>query len=138
LTYFLAPGAFPPHAPELEVRVNGRAWARVDALFGRGPADEVYVVREDAEGRSYVQFGDGLTGARLPSGVKNVTAVYRTGVAARGPSKPGASPSAGERPPGFHKVHLAGIVSGGAEPEDLEKARAAAPGKVQSLGRLVS
>jgi hypothetical protein len=35
-------------------------------------------------------------------------------------------------------VSLAGIVSGGAEPEDGEKAREAAPGKVQSLGRLVS
>ena len=33
---------------------------------------------------------------------------------------------------------LSGIVSGGAEPEDGEKAREAAPGKVQSLGRLVS
>jgi hypothetical protein len=26
------------------------------------------VVREDADGKSFVQFGDGRTGARLPSG----------------------------------------------------------------------
>jgi len=67
-----------------------------------------------------------------------VTARYRTGNGARGAIKPGATPSASERPPGFDKVSLAGIVSGGADPEPADKAREAAPGKVQSLGRLVS
>jgi hypothetical protein len=138
LTYFLSAGAIPPQIPELEIWVNGRLWIRVDAFFGHGPKEEIYIVREDAEGRSFVQFGDGETGARLPSGVKNVSAVYRTGTGARGPIKAGATPTASERPPGFDKVTLAGIVSGGADPEDQERAREAAPGKVQSLGRLVS
>ena len=138
LTYFLSSDQFPPHAPELEVYVSGRLWSRVDAFFGSGPKDEVYIVREDANGLSFVQFGDGETGARLPSGVKNVSVRYRTGVGARGPIKPGATPSAGERPDGLDKVSLAGIVSGGADPEPGDKAREAAPGKVQSLGRLVS
>jgi predicted phage baseplate assembly protein len=138
LTYFLSAGATPPHVPELEIWVGGRLWTRVDAFFGRGPQETIYIVREDSEGRSFVQFGDGETGARLPSGLKNVVAVYRSGVGAYGPLKPGASPSAAERPPGFDKVALAGIVSGGAEAERGDKAREAAPGKVQSLGRLVS
>lgn len=138
LTYYLSNGAVPPQTPRLEIWVGGRLWSRVDALFGCRARDEVYIVREDAEGRSFVQFGDGETGARLPSGVKNVLARYRSGVGARGPIKPGATPSSGERPDGFDKVTLAGIVSGGTDPEDLEKAREAAPGKVQSLGRLVS
>jgi hypothetical protein len=138
LTYWLSNGAVPPQTPFLEVWVGGRLWTRVDALFGHGPREEIYIVREDAESRSFVQFGDGETGARLPSGVKNVVAHYRSGTGARGPVKPGAAPSSSERPEGFDKVSLAGIVSGGADPEDLEKAREAAPGKVQSLGRLVS
>jgi hypothetical protein len=138
LTYFLSADAVPPQVPELEIWVNNRLWARVATFYGRGPKDQVYIVREDAEGRSFVQFGDGESGARLPSGIKNVRAVYRTGIGARGAIKPGATPTASERPPGFDKVTLAGIVSGGADPEDLEKAREAAPGKVQSLGRLVS
>jgi len=138
LTYFLSVGAIPPQTPELEIWVNGRLWTRVDTFFGHGPKEEIYIVREDAEGRSFVQFGDGETGARLPSGVKNVKAIYRTGTGARGPIKPGATPTGSERPPGFDKVTLAGIVSGGADPEDQERAREAAPGKVQSLGRLVS
>jgi len=138
LTYFIDSDGTPPQAPELEIWVGGRLWTRVDALFGRGPKDEVYIVREDAEGRSYVQFGDGETGARLPSGLKNVSAVYRTGIGARGPVKPGSTPTAPERPVGLDKVSIAGIVSGGAPAEDLECAREAAPGKVQSLGRMVS
>lgn len=136
LTYYItADGTL---RPELQVWVGGRLWTRVDALFGTGPRDEVYIAREDADGRSHVQFGDGETGARLPSGVGNVIARYRSGDGARGPMKPGAVPSAPERPAGFDKVNIAGIVSGGADPEDAGKAREAAPGKVQSLGRIVS
>lgn len=138
LTYFLDAGGTPPHVPELSIWVNGRQWTRVDAFFGHGPTDTVYIVREDAEGRSFVQFGDGITGARLPSGLDNVVARYRSGAGARGPVKAGTTPTASERPPGFDKVALAGIVSGGADAEDAGKARLAAPGKVQSLGRLVS
>ncbi len=138
LTYFLSAGAVPPQTPELEIWVNARLWTRVDAFFGHAPDEQIYIVREDAEGRSFVQFGDGETGARLPSGLKNVVAVYRSGVGAHGAIKPGATPTASERPPGFDKLSLAGIVSGGADPEDGDKAREAAPGKVQSLGRLVS
>ena len=138
LTYFLSSDGVPPQKPELQIWVDGRLWSRVDSFFGRGPKEEIYIVREDAENRSFVQFGDGETGRRLPSGVGNVSAIYRTGNGARGPIKPGATPSAAERPNGFDKVTLAGIVSGGADPEDLGKAREAAPGKVQSLGRLVS
>ncbi|MDH4607149.1 hypothetical protein [Pseudomonas sp. BN102] len=138
LTYFLSAGGVPPQTPELEIWVEGRRWARVDAFYGRGADEQVYIVRENAQGQSFVQFGDGETGARLPSGLKNVVARYRSGVGAHGPIKAGATPSASERPPGFDKLSLAGIVSGGAEPEPGDKAREAAPGKVQSLGRLVS
>src|SRR5262249_22955099 len=129
LTYFLSSDGVPPQTPELQIWVGGRQWSRVDAFFGHGPKEQIYIVREDADGRSFVQSGDGGTGARLPSGIKNVSAVYRTGVGARGPIKPGATPSASARPDGFDKVTLAGIVSGGADSEGLDKAREAAPGK---------
>jgi hypothetical protein len=138
LTYFLSAGAVPPQTPELQVWVDRRLWTRVDAFFGHGPDEAIYIVREDGEGKSFVQFGDGETGARLPSGVQNVVAQFDSGVGAHGALQPGATPTTAERPPGFDKVSLAGIVSGGADPEDGGKARVAAPGKVQSLGRLVS
>ncbi len=138
LTYLLSAAATPPQAPELEVRVGGRLWTRVDSFFGQAADSQVYVVREDAEDSSYVQFGDGETGARLPSGLKNVSAAWRTGGGAHGPLKAGASPSPGSKVAGLDKVALPGPVSGGADPEAEDKARRAAPGKVQGLGRLVS
>ena len=67
LTYLLAPASDPPHAPELSVYVGGRRWTRVDSFFTSSPRDPVDAVREDADGNSYLQFGDGKTGAWLPS-----------------------------------------------------------------------
>lgn len=139
LTYHRDAASTPPEVPQLALYVQGRVWRRVDALFGRGATDEVYTVREDDEGRSYVLFGDGKTGARLPSGVDNVSARYRSGSGAYGPKKRGTSLQA--RPIDtvrIKKAHLLGEVSGGASPETADGAREAAPGKVQSLGRLVS
>ncbi len=138
LTYHVSSGATPPQVPELEIFVNGRKWQRVESFFGREADAEIYIVREDAEGTSYVQFGDGETGARLPSGIKNVVARYRTGIGAFGPVKAGTTPSSGRRIEGIDKVQLPGIVSGGAEAESGDKAAEAAPGRLQSLGRMVS
>ena len=138
LTYLLSDGATPPQRPELLVRINRRLWTKVDSFFGRAADAEIYIVREAADGSSYVQFGDGQTGASLPSGIGNVTAEYRTGNGAHGPLKAGASPSAGQRIDGLDKVQLPGLVTGGADPEPGDDAREAAPGKIQSLGRMVS
>lgn len=131
-------GATPPVEAVLEVRVDGRLWQRVDTLFGQGPEAEVYVVREDDEGTSWVQFGDGGTGRRLPSGANNVTAAWRTGVGAHGPADPDRPPRAAGRVPGLDGVRLPLPVSGGAEPEPPDATRSAAPGRVQAMGRLVS
>ncbi len=137
LTYHQAPSQTPPQAPGLEVTVAGRTWTRVESLFGQGPDAEVYVVREDGDGNSWVQFGDGgAFGARLPSGVDNVRATARTGAGAHGPLKAGTKVLPG-RLDRLQAVQLPGVVAGGSEPEVPEVARAAAPGRVQSLGRLV-
>ena len=109
----------------------------MESLFGQGPDAEVYVVREDADGNSWVQFGDGGEfGARLPSGVDNVRATVRTESGAHGPLKEGTKvlPGRLER---LQAVQLPGVITGGSESETPEVARAAAPGRVQSLGRLV-
>ena len=139
LTYFLSAGAIPPHTPELEVWVNGRLWTRVDAFFGHGPDEQIYIVREDADGpqlRPVRRRRDRRPAAlRAEERHRHLPQRRRRRT---GRSNPDATPTASERPAGFDKVTLAGIVSGGAEPEDVEKAREAAPGKVQSLGRLVS
>jgi hypothetical protein len=138
LTYHLSPGATPPEVPELEVYVANRLWKQVSSLFGQAPDAPVYIVREDVDGNSWVQFGDGLTGARLPSGVGNVAAAMRTGSGARGPLEAGADPAQSARIAEVKKLAIPAGIFGGADAEEGGKARIAAPGKVQGLDRLVS
>lgn len=138
LTYLLDTAQSPPQLPQLQVWVDGIEWTHADSLFGRGPKARVYIVREDAEGKSWVQFGDGKTGARLRSGRSNVVAVYRTGDGAHGPLKADAKPTADKKPAGLDAVYMLEPATGGAQPETLDGARTAAPGTMQSLGRIVS
>jgi hypothetical protein len=138
LTYHNLPGETPPEVPELQVYVNDILWQRVPSLFNRKPDAEIYIVREDANGDSWVQFGDGKTGKQLLSGVKNIVAKYRTGIGAYGQLKPETKVQASGRLDKLDKIHLPGIVTGGEVPESGENAREAAPGKIQSLDRIVS
>lgn len=138
LTYLLDTGSSPPQVPQLEVWVDRVRWERVDSFYGRGANEQVYVVREGADGGSFVQFGDGRNGARLPSGRGNVVARYRTGSGAHGMPAPGQKADAQRKVPGFDEASLLEAVTGGAAPQGAADARAAAPAAMQSLGRIVS
>lgn len=138
LTYLNTSGQTPPEVPKLQIYVNDRLWTMVPSFFGHGPKEEIYIVREDANGDSWVQFGDGKTGTRLPSGIKNVVARYRTSTGAYGALKEGTTVQPGGKLDRLDKIQLPGVVSGGSEPESGDNAKEAAPGKIQSLGRLVS
>jgi hypothetical protein len=139
LTYHYDTRESPPQVPQLEVWVSGRRWKRVDSLHSQDPDAEVYVVRQDDQGTSWVQFGDGkMFGSRLPSGVGNVKAKFRSGVGAHGPLKPETNVQPTGRVERLDKVVFPGVVSGGQQPEQQDVAREAAPGRVQSLGRIVS
>ena len=50
------------------MRVNDVLWQEVPTLHGAGPNDAVYITRTDDAGQTTVQFGDGVLGARLPTG----------------------------------------------------------------------
>jgi len=137
LTYLLDETRTPAETPELTIYVEGILWTQVDTLFSAQPYDHVYIVREDHELNSFIQFGDDITGARLPSGKNNVVAVYRTGSGANGELKADTTPQATGKLKELSKTFLYQRVTGGAEPETEDTARIAAPGKMQSLGRLV-
>jgi len=138
LTYLDQPALTPPDRPEIQIVVGGRIWSNVDVLYGMAPDAEVFIVRQDEAGDSWVQFGDGKTGARLPSGVDNVVVRYRTGAGAYGAMADGAKASADRTVPQVTAVDLVGVIAGGSAPEDMSTAKIAAPGRVQSLDRIVS
>jgi hypothetical protein len=138
LTYFNTDNATPPEIPELKIYVNDLLWKRVASFYNHKAKEQIYVVREDGDQNSWVQFGDGKTGSLLPSGINNVKALYRSGTGAYGPIKEDTKAQAGGKLERLDKIYLPGLVSGGTDPENMDNARTAAPGKIQSLNRLVS
>ncbi len=63
----------------LQIRVNDLLWHEVPTLFGRGSRERVFTTDMADDGAVTVRFGDGVRGARLPSGAQNVKATYRRG-----------------------------------------------------------
>ena len=69
--------------PQLEVRVDGILWQRVEDFAASGPDDRHYRISTDAALVTSVVFGDGRNGAVPPSGRKNIEATTASGSAAR-------------------------------------------------------
>lgn len=122
----------------LQVRVNDLLWQEVPSLFGAAPTDQDYIVRLEDDGTTTVTSGDGTMGARLPSGSRNVTAAYRTGIGLNGNLDAGTLTLLQTRPSGIRSVTNPLPASGAADPEDLDHARRNAPLKVLTLDRIVS
>jgi hypothetical protein len=137
LTFIAAPTAAGA-ATTLVVRVNGVAWNEVDSLAWLGPKDAAYVTQTADDGTTSVTFGDGVHGARLPSGVQNVVATYRNGLGPDGNVKAGQLTLLQTRPLGVRAVTNPLAASGGAGAEARDLARENAPLSVQALDRLVS
>ncbi|HEX4610949.1 MAG TPA: putative baseplate assembly protein, partial [Urbifossiella sp.] len=137
LTYLPAPT--PTGAePQLQVRVNGVLWARADDFNQLGPNDRAYVLESGADGKTSVRFGDGVRGARLPTGTDNVRATYRNGAGSSGNLDPGDVNQLASRPLGVKAVTNPLPAAGGADLESTDQARRNAPVGLGSLGRLVS
>jgi len=125
-------------APELEVRVDGVAWDRVDDLSGAGPRDRAYVILRDEDGGVRVAFGDGVHGARLPTGQENVVATYRVGTGADGRLRAGQLSLLPRRPLGVREVSNPAPSHDWAAEETLGAARTNAPQRIRTLDRVVS
>ena len=122
----------------LQVRINDLLWHEVSTLVGHGPRDRVFVTRTDDDGKTTVQFGDGVTGARPPSGQENVRASYRKGIGLEGLVKAGELSMLMTRPLGVKGVTNPQNAGGAAARELLDDARRNAPVTVLTLDRIVS
>lgn len=122
----------------LQVKVNQVQWTEIESLLDAGPNDRVYTVQLDDSGIPLVQFGDGVHGARLPTGQENVVASYRWGLGTAGNLAPGKLALMQTRPLGIRSVVNPLSASGGTSPEALNDARSNAPVSTHTLGRLVS
>ena len=137
LTFVPAPTASGA-ASTLEVRVDGLLWTEAPRITALAPDERAYLLRVDDSGGATVQFGDGLHGARLPSGSGNVEARYRVGLGREGNVARGQLSVLLTRAPGVKAVVNPVAATGGADPEAGDAARRNAPLRVRTLDRIVS
>jgi predicted phage baseplate assembly protein len=122
----------------LEVFVNNVQWHETDTLASLGPKDRNFITKTDDDGKTSVIFGNGKHGARLPTGMANVTSIYRNGIGKPGNVKVEQISLLQTRPLGVKSVINPLSASGGADKENRDQARENAPLAVKSLDRLVS
>jgi hypothetical protein len=134
LTY-LASGA--GWVSALTVYVDGVKWTEVPTMYGQAPTAQVYVIERSPDQMATVRFGDGVNGARLPSGSGNVVATYRYGAGLASPPA-GRLTTAISQPPNLASIQNPVAVSGGADPQSPADTRTNAPASVLSFGRAIS
>jgi predicted phage baseplate assembly protein len=125
-------------ASSLQIRVNDLLWHEAPSLYGHGPDERIFVTRLGDDGKTTVVFGDGRTGARLPSGQENVRAIYRKGIGRGGLVKAEQISLLLTRPLGVKGVINPIASSGADDAETLDDARTNAPLTVMTLDRIVS
>ncbi|OUC14148.1 MAG: putative baseplate assembly protein [Alkalinema sp. CACIAM 70d] len=122
----------------LELRVDGVLWKSASSLYPLGDRDRRYIIRTEDDGSTRVVFGDGIKGARLPTGLENVTAVYRAGLGTAGNIPAERLSLLKTRPLGIQSVINPLAATGGADRESLAEARTKVPRTVRTLDRIVS
>ncbi len=122
----------------LQVRVNDLRWRESDNLSDLEAASRSYITRQDNEGNTFVIFGNGERGARLPTGVENVKAVYRSGIGKAGNVAAEQITLLATRPLGVKGVRNPQAATGGADPEDANSGRRNATVALKALDRAVS
>ena len=137
LTFVSAPTAAGV-ASTLEVRVNGLRWHETSNLAFAGASDRSYVTSIDDDSATSVTFGNGVHGARLPTGIENLAATYRNGIGAAGNVKARQITLLATKPLGIKEVVNPLPSSGGADADSIEQARDNVPLAIMALDRLVS
>ncbi len=122
----------------LQVEVSGVKWTGVPTLYQQGRSQQVFATMNQSDGNSDVVFGDGVEGARLPTGQNNVRANYRIGSGAAGNIAAGALTTLLDRPLGVSGVTNPEAATGGQDAQSVGDIRSNAPQTVLTLGRAVS
>lgn len=125
-------------APEITLRVGDIEWTPRTTLYGAAPAERAYTLDTDAAGRLWARFGDGVMGARPPTGQNNVRATYRKGLGAAGNVKSDSLTQLASRPLGLKGVANPAPATGGTDAESPSALRQAMPLATRTLGRVVS
>ncbi len=138
LTYVSSPSTVDPNGVRstLRVWVADVEWREVTSFVDIADDSAVYVVRQDDDDNSTVIFGDGVRGARLPSGA-SVVASYRFGAGAASPP-PGGLTQLAKPVKGITSIANPVAAAGGADRQAASQVRTIAPRSALLFGRAVS
>ena len=123
---------------DIDVVVDGRIWEQVGTLRDVGPADSVYAVKITEDGTLELEFGDGQTGRRLPTGSNNVRVRARVGVGLAGNLPAGTLTKIARPHPLVSAVQQPLPAVGGNDRETADSLRKTAPTTLLTLERCVS
>ena len=123
---------------DIDVVVDGRIWQQVGTLRDVGPADSVYTVKITEDGTLELEFGDGQTGRRLPTGSNNVRVRARVGVGLAGNLPAGTLTKIAKPHPLVSAVQQPLPAVGGNDRETADSLRKTAPTTLLTLERCVS
>lgn len=121
----------------VEVYVNGIQYFYTTSLIEKTINDPYFTTVNDAEGSTYVIFGDGI-GGRIPPTAGTITATYRVGLGSAGNAASGSLTT-------FLTNLTAGVTvtnqadaTGGADEESTDSIRLNSPLALRALNRAVS
>jgi hypothetical protein len=125
------------YASTIALTVNGLPWTEVPSFYGQPASAQIFVARQDANQNTYIDFGDGVNGALVPTGTNNIVATYRYGGGASSPAA-GKLTVVAKSFPGLQSVVNPVAVAGGSDPDPASLIRQYAPRSVLTFGRAVS
>lgn len=125
----------------VQTSTSPQQWSYVQYLVDSGPSDAVFTTYTDAQGLTWVEFGDNLNGL-IPSQGLIVYAVYRVGVGSAGNVPAGTVVEMVNPVDGVVIVATGAsqptAMTGGADPETNDQIRANAPQMFATQQRAVS
>jgi hypothetical protein len=124
--------------PDLEVRVGGVRWDRVEDFADSAPTARHYKLERDHERTVWIRFGDGIRGAVPASGRGNLSARYRVGLGPAGNLAAGRVSRLMKDHPLVDRIANPVPTAGGTAPAEPEDVRRQATLFIRTFDRAVS
>ncbi len=122
----------------LQVWVDGTRWKEVPDFYLCTPDGHVFITRIDGNDTMHITFGDGVRGARLPSGTNNIHARYRKGSVKPGAIDAGKLTMLLDTGQGIQAVVNPAPTFGWNDPDTMAEIKRLAPTSVLTFDRAVS
>lgn len=136
VTFLPDPAAPPGEKNSLELSVDNVLWKEVQDFIDSGPKDTHYVTEVNEKDEMSVIFGDGVRGAKLPTGKDNIIAKYSKGVG--GNALANTITDMVDSSSFLESVLNPVEASGGAEGESAKNAKESVSMKLHTFERAVS